>query len=261
MVMDAVYQEIRKIAREIVARYPRPDFYLDHPSEVSASRRFYRTDDSIVRLKRDLAKSLDDDFGHGMGHVEKVAIDAGTLVIIESRLAGDVESLIRRNLLLAQCAGLLHDICRKEKAHAVKGAETAGQILKTYPLVPEEITHVCAAIRNHEAFAHREQLPAQQARMISDCLYDADKFRWGPDNFSHTIWDMVGFLNPPLKTFVAHYPKGMALLKKIRDTFRSRTGKRYGPQFIDIGIAIGDELFELILAEFIPPTSSSPVAI
>ena len=75
--------------------------------------------------------------------------------------------------------------------------------------------------------------------MLSDCLYDADKFRWGPDNFTHTIWDMVGFINPPLKTFVSHYPKGMALLKKIRGTFRSRTGRRYGPQFIDVGIAIG----------------------
>lgn len=252
MVMDAVYLEIRKVARKIVARYPRPDFYLDHPSEVRTSRRFYHTDDSIIRLKQDLAESLDDDFGHGMAHVEKVAIDAGTLVIIESRMAGHAESLVRRNLLLAQCAGLLHDICRKEKSHAIKGAETAGRILKTYPLIPEEITHVCAAIRNHEAFAHLERLPAQQARIVSDCLYDADKFRWGPDNFAHTIWDMVSFLDPPLKTFVAHYPEGMTLLRKIRGTFRSRTGKRYGPQFIDMGIAIGDELFRVILTEFAP---------
>ena len=253
MVLDAVYLKIRKVAREIVARYPRPDFYIDHPSEVRASRRFYRSDHAIVRLKQDLAESLDDDFGHGMGHVEKVAIDAGTLVIIESRMAGHAENLVRRNLLLVQCAGLLHDICRKEKSHAIKGAETARQVLGGYPLDPEEITHVCAAIRNHEAFAHVERLPEQQARIISDCLYDADKFRWGPDNFAHTIWDMVGFLDPPLERFVNHYPKGMELLKKIRDTFRSHTGKRYGPQFIDMGIAIGSELFQVILAEFVPP--------
>jgi hypothetical protein len=43
----------------------------------------------------------------------------------------------------------------------------------------------------------------------------------------------------------------MALLKKIRDTFRSRTGRRYGPQFIDMGIAIGQELYEVILADFV----------
>lgn len=250
--MDPIYLQIRELARNIVARYSQPDFYVDHASEIEASRRYYRSGESIIRLRQNMAGCLDDDFGHGMGHVEKVAIDAGCLVIIESRLAGYGEDRVRRNLLLAQCAGLLHDICRKEKAHAEKGAETARHILNAYSLTPEEITHVCAAIRNHEAFARLEELPAQ-ARIISDCLYDADKFRWGPDNFAHTIWDMVGFFNPPLKAFVGHYPQGMALLKKIRGTFRSRTGKRYGPQFIDMGIAIGDELFQVILAKFFTP--------
>ncbi len=250
--MDAVYRKIRKIARQIVAGYPQPDFYRAHPSEFRDSKQFYRSDVSIVRLRKDMSECLDDDFGHGMGHVEKVAIDAGTLAIIESRLAGQTKKRVQRNLLLAQCAGLLHDICRKEKSHAEKGAETARDVLRSYPLVPEEITHVCSAIRNHEAFARLERLPADQARMISDCLYDADKFRWGPDNFYHTVWDMVGFLNPPLSVFVDHFPKGMALLKKIRGTFRSRTGQRYGPQFIDMGIAIGEELYQVILSDFIP---------
>jgi hypothetical protein len=249
--MDAVYLKIREIARQIVAGYPQPDFYSAHPSEFKGSKQFYQSDTSIVRLRKDMAKCLDDDFGHGMGHVEKVAIDAGTLVIIESRLAGQTENRVQRNLLLAQCAGLLHDICRKEKSHAEKGAETARDVLRSYPLVPEEIIHVCTAIRNHEAFARLERLPAHQARMISDCLYDADKFRWGPDNFYHTIWDMVGFLNPPLDVFVDHFPKGMALLKKIRGTFRSRTGRRYGPQFIDMGIAIGEKLYQVILTDFV----------
>jgi hypothetical protein len=186
-----------------------------------------------------------------MGHVEKVAVDAGTLVIIESRLAGHKERLVRRNLLLVQCAGLLHDVHRKEKFHAEKGAQTARRILKTYPLVAEEITHVCAAIRNHEAFAPPQRLPAPRTRIISDCLYDADKFRWGPDNFAHTIWDMVGFSNASLEAFVDHFPEGMALLKKIRGSFRSGTGRRYGPQFIDMGIAIGEALYDIILTEFV----------
>ena len=249
--MDPVFQEIRKIARSIVACYPQPDFYADHPSEVRDSQRFYQTDLSIIRLRKDMAGCLDEDFGHGMGHVEKVAIDAGTLVIIDSRRAGHGEELVRRNLLMAQCAGLLHDIRRKEAHHAEKGAQTAGDILKTYPLVPEERTLVCSAIRNHEAFARQKWLPAHQARMISDCLYDADKFRWGPDNFSHTIWDMVGFLNPSLDTFVDHFPEGMALLKKVRNTFRSPTGRLYGPQFIDMGLTIGEELYQVIMDDFV----------
>jgi hypothetical protein len=251
--MDAIYLEIRRIARDIVARYPQPDFYTDFTSEVDDSRRFYHSDASIQRLRQDMAGCLDNDFGHGMGHVEKVAVDAGTLVIIESRLAGSDERQVRRNLLLAQCAGLLHDIRRKEKAHAEKGAHTAGRILEDYPLIPEEISHVCGAIRNHEAFARLERLPGRRARILSDCLYDADKFRWGPDNFTHTVWDMVGYLNPPLKTFVDRYPSGLETLKKIRGTFRSRTGRRYGPQFIDLGLAIGQALYEVILAEFVDP--------
>jgi HD domain len=249
--MDAVFLELREIARKIVAGYPQPDFYADHPSEVRASRQFYQTDDSILRLRREMADCLDNDFGHGMGHVEKVAVDAGTLAIIESRLAGHTQRLVRRNLLLAQCAGMLHDIHRKEEYHAEKGAQTARTILKSYPLVAEEIAQVCAAIRNHEAFAHPQRLPAPRTHIISDCLYDADKFRWGPDNFSHTIWDMVGFSNATLEAFADHFPQGMALLKKIRGTFRSGTGRCYGPQFIDMGIAIGEMLYDIILTEFL----------
>lgn len=249
--MDAVYLEIREVARKIVARYPRPDFYRLHPSADRASRQFFRSDTAIVRLRKEMAECLDDDFGHGMGHVQKVAVDAGTLILIESRLACQARDRIQRNLLLAQCAGLLHDICRKEKFHADRGAERARDILKTYPLGSDEIAHVCTAIRNHEAFTCRERPPSLQARLVSDCLYDADKFRWGPDNFTHTVWDMVGFLNPPLDAFLDHYPKGMALLKKIRGTFRSGTGRSYGPQFIDMGIAIGQELYEVIVTDFV----------
>lgn len=251
--MDPVYLEIRRIARQIAARQPQPDFYIDHPEEVKASRHFYRSDATIVRLRRKMAQCLEDDFGHGMGHVEKVALDAGALTIVESQRMGYGKKRALRNLLLAQCAGLLHDICRKEKFHAEKGAQKAGEILKRYPLSDDEIHRVCSAIRNHEAFAPAAAPIPRSSGMISDCLYDADKFRWGPDNFKHTLWDMVDFLNPPLSRFMDHYPKGMAMLKKIRATFRSQTGRRYGPQFIDMGIAIGEELYRIILSDFVDP--------
>jgi hypothetical protein len=130
--------EIRAIARKIVARYPRPDFYRTYSSEARDSLQFFQSDTAIVKLHRDMAECLDDDFGHGMGHVEKVAVDAGTLIIIESRLAGLAEDLARRNLLLAQCAGLLHDICRKEKSHADKGAAKARDILKPIHWFPKK---------------------------------------------------------------------------------------------------------------------------
>ena len=124
--MDAVYLKIRKIARRIVAGYPRPDFYSAHPSEFRVSKQFYQSDTSIVRLRKNMAECLDDDYGHGMGHVEKVAIDAGTLVIIESRLAGQTENRVQRNLLLAQCAGLLHDIGGRALDRGVAGDSFGG---------------------------------------------------------------------------------------------------------------------------------------
>jgi len=42
----------------------------------------------------------------------------------------------------------------------------------------------------------------------------------------------------------------MEKLAKIKRTFRTRTGKKYGPQFIDLGVSIGKELFNVINTEF-----------
>jgi hypothetical protein len=45
----------------------------------------------------------------------------------------------------------------------------------------------------------------------------------------------------------------MQSLSRIRETFRTATGRLYGPQFIDIGIAVGEELYEVIKTEFLHP--------
>ena len=89
-----------------------------------------------------------------------------------------------------------------------------------------------------------------QGSLLSDSLYDADKFRWGPDNFTDTLWRMVTFSHMPMSDFITHYPKGLEGLSRIRDTFRTPTGKIYGPEFIDLGLAIGKKLYEVILAEY-----------
>ena len=61
---------------------------------------------------------------------------------------------------------------------------------------------------------------------------------------------MVFYHKPTLADFMSSYPKGLASLLKIKNTFRTVTGRKYGPQFIDMGIAIGEELFEVIQAEY-----------
>jgi hypothetical protein len=151
---------------------------------------------------------------------------------------------------VVQSAGLLHDIKRKQREHAKLGAAHAREILKNFPLSLPEIEDVCRAIHNHEAFSRNMIATTAEGAMASDCLYDADKFRWGPDNFTDTLWDMISFYNPPLSKFMARYPRGMEGLEKIKATFRTPTGKRYGPQFIDLGQAIGQKLYEVIQAEF-----------
>jgi hypothetical protein len=118
--MDAVYLKIRKVARNIAGEYPQPDFYRVHPLEIETSLIFFNSDPSVLKLRKEMAGYLDDNAGHGIGHMEKVAVDAGALVIIENRLNGESEDQANRSLFLAHCSGLLHDICRKEKFHAKK---------------------------------------------------------------------------------------------------------------------------------------------
>jgi len=61
---------------------------------------------------------------------------------------------------------------------------------------------------------------------------------------------MVTFSKTPVARFIELYHQGMDKIAKIKDTFRSTTGKKYGPQFIDLGLAIGQELFQVIQTEF-----------
>lgn len=248
--MDDNYYFIRKRARELVAKSPSPNFYMKESEAKKRSHDIYLKNPVVRALYGFVEQQIENDFGHGLDHAEKVAIDAGALVIIECTHAGYSDEMIYRSVLLVQCAGLLHDVKRKHKNHALKSAEFASEILPDYPLTENEIHDICQAIRNHEAFKDISGEFSELGLIISNCLYDADKFRWGPDNFTHTVWDMLSFSQIPLPVFVAHFPRGMKAVAKISDTFRSKTGKKYGPQFIDIGISIGDRLYQIIKTEF-----------
>jgi hypothetical protein len=248
--MKLTYAPIRKRALQIVSRYPSPDFYQDHCLSNELSRQYFETNPFTVQLRAFVARKLENDFGHGLEHALKVAMDAGALMIIENKLVGSSNEVINRRVVIVQCAALLHDIKRKQENHAARGAAYARKILKTSPFDPDEIEDICLAIRNHEAFKNTVKSNTLQGTLVSDCLYDADKFRWGPDNFTDTVWTMASSLKIPVVKFMELYPGGMKIVAKIRHTFRTDTGKKYGPQFIDIGLAIGEELFDVIHTEF-----------
>ncbi|MDM8535537.1 HD domain-containing protein [Desulfobacterales bacterium HSG17] len=244
------YIRIREYARQIASRFSSPVFYNNFKNANTFSNNFFKTDSTVRQLREFVLSHLENDFGHGLEHAVKVSLDAGTLVFIECTCLGYSHQDIRRMVCIAQCAGLLHDIKRKEKNHAEAGAEYADKLLKSYPFTQFEIQDICNAIRNHEAFKEILTIDNPQGILLSDCLYDADKFRWGPDNFTDTVWDMVMFSQTPVKEFIKRYPEGIKTLARIKNTFRSNTGKKYGPQFIDIGLTIGEELYQIILDEF-----------
>jgi hypothetical protein len=246
----SLYTQLRERACRIAARFPAVDFYRDEAGPVDVSRTIFETDPLVARLRQQVAAGLEDDFGHGMLHASKVALDAGALTHIEGRAAGYTGGYLARRVCIAHVAGLLHDIQRKQSNHAEQGASFAVRLLAEYPLGSAEIEDIRIAIRNHEAFKATVGVNTREGALASDCLYDADKFRWGPDNFTDTLWAMLAFRRPTLRDFVKHYPAGMESLARIRSTFRTPTGRVYGPRFIDAGIAIGEELFRVICNEF-----------
>lgn len=258
--MNPVYNRIRFRAVEIASRYPPVTFYADHMDQVDYSLDLFMTDPVIGRLRRHVSENIDNDFGHGMAHAVKVALDAGVLVAVEMHGREPGGADLAHRVRMAHCAGLLHDIQRKHQDHAAQGALYAGPVLESYGFEAADIADICVAIGNHEAFKAVAECRSDAGGLLSDCLYDADKFRMGPENFTHTVWEMLSFSDVPVSRFMALYPKGMAFLDRIRHTFRSPTGKAYGPRFIDLGLAIGDELYECIRAEFGMDGESAPVS-
>lgn len=239
------YIEARELSADIARAVGSPRFYIERRAEIDRSLALFAGAPLVERALR-LAEGYGDCLGHGQVHTRKVAIDTGALVLIER--AGDPD--LPRLVLLAHLAGLLHDIRRSEKDHARRGAEEAARILEAFPLSPGEGRAISQAIGNHEAFQAYATLNDPRAELLSNALYDADKFRWGPDNFTETVWAMVVPRRIPLPVLLAHFLPGLEGIRKIRETFRTSTGRQYGPDFIDRGLEIGLRLHEALMQKF-----------
>jgi hypothetical protein len=99
------------------------------------------------------------------------------------------------------------------------------------------------AIENHEAFKLERAPPDDLTALVSGALYDADKFRWGPDNFVTTLWEICDYQDWSLERIVDVFPRGLEIIESISETFRTQTGRFYGPEFIDIGLEVGHYLY------------------
>lgn len=238
---DQHYHMAIDLSRIIAAEVGTPRFYLEKAREVAISRELF-SGESLIAEGLLLAAERGSCLGHGIAHVEKVAVDSGALILIEEGSTAP-DARIRRLVLLAQLAGILHDICRSERDHAERGAEEAQTLLTGFSIGDDERAGIVNAIRNHEAFRPCRALADRGAQLLSDALYDADKFRWGPDNFTETLWAMIADRGIPLQALLPRLLPGIEGIGQIRDSFRTPTGKEYGPDFIDRGLTIGRRLY------------------
>lgn len=243
----ADFSEARELAQRIAREVGAPRFYADQRAAHEESARRFE-EDPLVRQALAALDPNRDTLGHGLKHSLNVAVDAGAIALVE--LGGDIQSARAARLVtLAQVAGVLHDAQRSEPDHALLGAEEARRILAGFPLTEDERRAIAGAIENHEAFRPVVAIGDHDAQLISDALYDADKFRWGPDNFSDMLWDMIAEFDIPLSVVLAGFMEGMDGVERIRGTFRSETGRRYGPDFIDRGMEIGHRLYAVLAVD------------
>jgi hypothetical protein len=234
----------------IAASFPQPRFYVSCREPLNLSRSLFDEDAQVMRCRTLVLRELSDDLGHGVAHSEKVALEAGALAYIEGEKFSLDGSSRREACLLAQISGLLHDLRRGEKDHARASAIAASNVLEECSISPEEGEVIQQAIANHEAFVEPKRIDSPVGQMISDALYDADKFRWGPDNFTHTLWQMLRSSNARIAPLVRRFPEGMEGISWIKNTFRTGTGKIYGPEFIELGLRIGEKLYEFLQQRF-----------
>jgi hypothetical protein len=237
---SSIYRRLKEKAVRTCEKLDPPSFYGLYRKELAiSSASFFES--AVIRRCRSYLNETKLHPAHGIFHCEKVALEAGALVQIERENYGDGGPDTGELMLCAQIAGLLHDINRKD--HTVTGSVETALILRDFDMEEVHKRYIVAAIRNHEAFKEAPTSGDEPGRLVSDCLYDADKFRWGPDNFTTTLWLITRSSGMPAETLHRIFKEKMEVIVKIKDTFRTDTGKKYGPEFIDIGIEIGNEIY------------------
>ncbi len=235
---DKVLALLRNESKTLAAQNP-SDFYNDCSSQYRSCKEFFFTNALIARCRRDILpffKASD----HDLEHAKKVALNAGTLVLVEGR-GWDIQA-VKRSSLLAIMAGLLHDICRDEPGHADKGTERALRFLQGYPLSGEEKNMIAFAVRNHERFHPEIKRENHTYQIVGNALHDADKFTWGPDTFVAVLRENRTPTPTSPQEMLAHFHEGIERIHPFTAIFRTSTGRYYGPQFIRQGFILGNHL-------------------
>jgi hypothetical protein len=239
---EPIYPRLKEKASAAARRLGPPSFYRAHKKELERSLRTFSESRVLLRCRSRIDESKLHP-AHGIQHGEMVAIEAAAILQIESALVNGPREKTEDLMLCAQIAGLFHDIKRNEQDHTIKGCKEAEKILEDFDLKDRYKRYIAAAIRNHEAFKDVLASEDEEAKLVSDSLYDADKFRWGPDNFTTTLWLIMESSGTPAETLYCIFLEKMKGVGKIKETFRTDTGRRFGPEFIDLGMQIGEEIY------------------
>jgi hypothetical protein len=239
---NPLYIHLKKTAFKIAGSLGVPSFYHTCKKEIGISGE-YLENNRLVKQCKSYLDEITMDTVHGIPHALAVALDAGTVVQVEGRNQNINRDMIRELITYVQIAALLHDIKRTEENHSVVGSNEAKKILEDFQIDERYKRYIIAAILNHEAFKEVRASEDKNAQLMSDSLYDADKFRWGPDNFTTTLWLLIKSRDMSVETLHKHFVRNLRYIESIKSTFRTQTGKKYGPEFIDMGVCIGQALY------------------
>ena len=239
---NSIYRILREKAEETREKLGTPSFYRALRKELAVSGSSLLRNPAARRCRSHLDRAKLHP-AHGIFHCEKVAVEAGAIVQAERGDCANDGSETAELMLCAQIAGLLHDITRCRKDHTVTGSIEAALILRDFDISDVYKRYITAAIRNHEAFRKARFSGDEPGMLVSNALYDADKFRWGPDNFTITLWLITESSGISPETLHEIFREKMEVIGSIRGTFRTATGRKYGPEFIDMGITIGNEIY------------------
>jgi len=251
--MDDRILDIKRHARDLVAARPLPAFSLDCAEELAHASSMFFDHPLMLRLQSDALGFLNEACGLGVEHAKRVAIDAAAIVLAEP---SDLPAEDRRRLaLLAEMAGLMHDALRFEEDHAEKGADLCLRVLRGYPLDERERSLVARAVALHESPLPLADDGPLDERLLAGAVHDADRFRFGPDIFAATLWELCECEEWPLERIAAKFPEGPALAARYKDSFRTVQGTSYGPALLDEGLALAEgcrQLFAQALADTAP---------
>lgn len=252
--MDVRILDLKRRARDLAVSRAQSAFSLECAEELTHAGDIFFDHPLLLRLQNDALGYLNEACGLGVEHGKRVAMDAAALVLAEP--CGIAVDDRRRLAVLAEMAGLLHDALRHEEDHAERGADLCLRILRGYSISPEERLWIAAAVAGHEEGGPQPEHNPEPARLLAGAVHDADVFRFGPDIFVTTLWELCECDEWPLERIAGCFPQGVTRARTLADSFRTEGGRRYGPQLLAEGLSLAEE-YERMLGQALAATAET----